>query len=176
MRFTTINDVIEAITPAFGEHGDDYDIAAIAQATHTWMIDTDGNGNELLNTAGFEQTVTVEEFWAIAAQHDTSNGNDDQDSEQEPSTTAWLTLDAGCLIHGEGAEVGILDYDDTDQVTSEPLAPVSLPVSLAAAIEDHEKAQNAAEARLAELGWDTVGDWDAVDTGYTVKVRRTPQG
>lgn len=70
MSYTTIADVIDqAIAPALGEYGDDYDLEAIARATHEWTIDTDDEGNELLNTGGFRQTVTTEQFWAIAEQH-----------------------------------------------------------------------------------------------------------
>ncbi|MBW1600917.1 hypothetical protein JJV70_02120 [Streptomyces sp. JJ66] len=73
MRYTTLADVIDqAIVPALGEYGSDYDIEAIARETHTWVIDTDSDGNELLNTGGFEQTVSDDEFWAIAEKHDTS--------------------------------------------------------------------------------------------------------
>lgn len=166
MRYTTLSDAIEqAVIPALGEYGNDYDLEAIAREAFEYKVDTDANGNELLNTAGFEQVVDETGFWAIAEKYDTT-------TETEATAIAWLTLDAGCLIHGESVEVGILDYDDTEQVTGEPLAPVSLPVTVSDAREDHKTAQTATEARLTELGWETVGDWDAVDTGYTIKVRR----
>lgn len=170
MRYATLADAIEqAIAPALGEHGNDYDLEAIARETFTYKVDTDADGNELLNTAGFEQTVDDSEFWDIVETHDTS-GSDEED--QQPSTTAWLALDAGFLIHGEGPEVNILDANDVGDITDEPLPSVSLPLSLNDARDDHDKAQDAAEARLSGLGWETVGEWDAVDTGYTVKVRR----
>lgn len=89
----------------------------------------------------------------------------------DTTTMAWLTLEAGCLIHGEGAEVGILDHSD-EAVANEILAPVALPVAITEAQDDHKKAMDAAETRLTELGWDTVGAWDAVDTGYTITVSR----
>lgn len=70
-RFTTLADVIErAILPALGEHHADYDLEAIARETFTWVIDTDGEGNELLATGGFEQTVHDAEFWAVVEKHD----------------------------------------------------------------------------------------------------------
>ncbi|MEV6165741.1 hypothetical protein AB0L71_28275 [Streptomyces sp. NPDC052052] len=150
-------DIAHQVSLTLGDHIEDFNVDGIVDdliAAH------DGN---LTSIDDFDSQA----YWAIVETHDTTT-----DEAEKVTATAWLTLDAGCLIHGEGVEVGILDYDDTDQVTGEPLAPVSLPVSLAAACEDHKVAQNAAEARLSELGWDTVGSWDAVDTGYTIKVRR----
>ena len=71
MRYTTITDAIEqAIVPALGEHSDDYDIDAIASEAFEYKVDTDEQGNELLNTAGFEQIVDTDGFWAIAEKHD----------------------------------------------------------------------------------------------------------
>lgn len=69
MRYTTRRDAIEqAIAPALD--GGDYDVDAICDETFTWAIDTDEAGNELLNTGGFEQTATDEQFWAVVARHD----------------------------------------------------------------------------------------------------------
>ncbi len=71
VRYTTRPDAIEqAILPALGDHADDYDVDAICQETFDYRVDTDQHGNELLNTAGFEQTVTDDEFWEIVARHD----------------------------------------------------------------------------------------------------------
>jgi hypothetical protein len=71
MRYTTRQDAIEqAILPALGEHADDYDTDAIFDATFEHKVDRDGDGNEHLNTAGFEQIVTDEEFWRVVEQHD----------------------------------------------------------------------------------------------------------
>lgn len=76
MRHATLADVIDqVILPALGEHAEDYDVEAIARDTHTWMIDTDADGNELLNTEGFEQTVDEDEFWTIVAKYDTTADN-----------------------------------------------------------------------------------------------------
>lgn len=70
-RYTTIADVIEQdVVPALGEHADDYDAEAIAREAFEYRVDTDGQGNELLNTAGFEQKVSVDEFWKIVERHD----------------------------------------------------------------------------------------------------------
>ncbi len=69
MRYTTNRDAIEqAIAPAL-DHGN-YDLDAIFAETFTWAIDRDEHGNELLNTGGFEQTATDDEFWAVVAKHD----------------------------------------------------------------------------------------------------------
>jgi hypothetical protein len=148
-------DIAHQVSTTLGDHADDYDIDGIVSDL---IANYDGDLNSIDD---FES----QSYWAVVETHDTA-------SQPEPTATAWLTLDAGCLIHGEGVEVGILNSDDTGTVTSEPLAPVSLPVALDDARDDHSKAQDAAETRLTELGWETVGDWDAVDTGYTIKVRR----
>jgi hypothetical protein len=72
-RYTTKRDAIEAlIVPALGEFGDDYDINAIADETLAYAVDTDADGNELLNTAGFEQIVADDKFWTIVTKHDQS--------------------------------------------------------------------------------------------------------
>jgi hypothetical protein len=71
MRYATKQDVIEqAVRPALDS--DDYDVHAIADEAFTWKVDRDEHGNELLNTAGFEQTVTEDEFWVIVERHDHS--------------------------------------------------------------------------------------------------------
>lgn len=73
MRYTTKPQAIEAlIVTALGDFAADYDIDAIADESLSYQVDTDDKGNELLNTAGFEQTVSDEEFWAIVERHDTS--------------------------------------------------------------------------------------------------------
>lgn len=69
MRYTTKQDAIEqGITPALTEG--EFDTDAIFTEAFAWKIDTDDDGNELLNTGGFEQTVTIDEFWAIVARHE----------------------------------------------------------------------------------------------------------
>jgi hypothetical protein len=35
-------------------------------------VDANDAGQELLNTAGFKQVVSVDEFWEIVARHDRS--------------------------------------------------------------------------------------------------------
>lgn len=69
-RYTTRREAIEqTIAPALTEGT--YDLEAICYETFSWVIDTDAHGNELLTTGGFEQTVSAEEFWEIAAKHET---------------------------------------------------------------------------------------------------------
>ncbi len=71
MRYTTRQDAIEqAIAPAL-DHGN-YDLEAICDETFEWKIDRDAQGRELLDTGGFEQTVTDDEFWAAVARHETT--------------------------------------------------------------------------------------------------------
>lgn len=70
MRYTTRQDAIEQdILPALGNYADSYNIDAIFDEAYDYLVDTDWRGNELLNTAGFEQTVSDDEFWAIAERH-----------------------------------------------------------------------------------------------------------
>ena len=71
-RYTTRQDIIDSIAGIFGDFADDYDIDAIIDEAYAYRVDEDGRGNELLGTAGFEQIVTDEEFWAIAEKHDRS--------------------------------------------------------------------------------------------------------
>ncbi|MET8746367.1 hypothetical protein [Streptomyces sp. NPDC004728] len=150
-------DIAHQVSTTLGDHADDYDIDGIVDdlvAAH---------GGQISSIDDFDS----ESYWAIVETHDTTA------DEPEPTTAAWLTLNAGSLIYNEGAEVGILDHAD-DAALGEVLAPLTLPVSLTEARDDHGKAMLAAETRLAELGWTIVGKWYAVDTGYTVKVRRAP--
>lgn len=68
IRYATRKDAIEqAIAPAL--QPGHYDLEAICTLTFDWRIDTDGQGNELLNTGGFEQVITEAEFWAAIADH-----------------------------------------------------------------------------------------------------------
>ena len=70
MRYSTITDVIDqAVIPALGEVGADYDADAIAREAFGYRVDIDEQGRELLNTAGFEQTVSDDEFWTIVERH-----------------------------------------------------------------------------------------------------------
>jgi hypothetical protein len=62
---TNWTDVLAEVSQALGEFAADHDVEAIARAAFEWTIDRDEQGNELLNTARFEQTVTSDEFWAI---------------------------------------------------------------------------------------------------------------
>lgn len=66
-RFATIDDVINHLADALD--GTEYDLDAIARATHEWTVDTDDQGRERLDTAGFQRSVSDAEMWAIAEQH-----------------------------------------------------------------------------------------------------------
>lgn len=72
-RYTTKADAIShAITPALGGYVDGFDIDAIFDEAFEYKVDTNEAGQELLNTAGFEQVVDGDAFWDIARKHDTS--------------------------------------------------------------------------------------------------------
>lgn len=67
-RFTTKDDAIQREFPEdVTEAG--YDVDAIFAETFEYRVDKDADGNELLNTAGFEQVVDEQEFWKIAEKH-----------------------------------------------------------------------------------------------------------
>ncbi len=103
MRYTTITDAIEqAVIPALGEFGADYDAEAIAREAFSYRVDTDERGNELLNTAGFEQVVDDAGFWVIAEKHATRNEDESGDDED------------GCQGHESlnGADMGATVYCD----------------------------------------------------------------
>ncbi len=74
-RFATIQDAIDSITPAFGDYADDFDVDAIAAEAFEYRVDTNEAGQQLLDTAGFEDTTEgdADAFWAIAAKYDRSN-------------------------------------------------------------------------------------------------------
>ena len=71
---TTADDAKNAIRVAIEGGGaadaDDYDIDAIFDEAYEYEVDTNDQGQELLNTAGFVQVVTVDEFWEIVGRHD----------------------------------------------------------------------------------------------------------
>jgi len=74
-RYSTRDEAIEqAIVPALGEYARDYDTAAMCADLFAYLVDTDQHGNELLNTAGFEQVGDADLFWLIAAKHERTAG------------------------------------------------------------------------------------------------------
>lgn len=78
IRHTTIDGVITyEIRPALGDHADDYDLEAIAAEAYTRVIDLNSAGQEIDNTARYEQILEGEDFWAVVAKHEietSSNG------------------------------------------------------------------------------------------------------
>lgn len=81
--------------------------------------------------------------------------------------TAWLTTQPNITLNGEFCEISIVE--DTAGGT-EPLPATPLPVP---AGEEDQDAQDEAEAVLSAAGWETAGDWEQTDHGYSVKVTRT---
>jgi len=69
-RYSTLSDVVNALRIAFGDYADQYDLEAIARETHEYRVDLDERGRHRLDTAGFEQSVTDEEFWRVVARHE----------------------------------------------------------------------------------------------------------
>lgn len=82
-------------------------------------------------------------------------------------TTAWLAVQAGVSVTGR-PEVMVLDHQPNGDAP-EVMPNTALPVTFD---DDHDALQTAAVTALEAAGWETAGTWDAVDTGYTVKVRR----
>lgn len=66
-RFTTDHDAKAEIVTAIGAYAYNYDIDAIFRDAYIWKVDHDADGNELLNTGGFE---CVDSFWQIVAKHE----------------------------------------------------------------------------------------------------------
>jgi hypothetical protein len=53
-RYTTIRDAAEQfVGPSLGDFADDYDVDAIARNAFEYVVDTDEDGTEYLNSAGF---------------------------------------------------------------------------------------------------------------------------
>lgn len=81
--------------------------------------------------------------------------------------TAWLTTQGSLTLNGEHCEISIVE--DTAGGT-EPMPSTPLAVAIGG---DDYAAQNAAEAALSTAGWETDGEWEQTDHGYSVKVSRT---
>jgi hypothetical protein len=67
-RYATKDDVVLREFPA-DVIEPDFNVDAIFAETFEYRVDTDVDGNELLNTAGFEQVVSGERFWAIVKKY-----------------------------------------------------------------------------------------------------------
>ncbi|GAA1011541.1 hypothetical protein ACFQWA_27905 [Streptomyces thermogriseus] len=151
---TRFQDLAYQVSLTLGDHADDYDI--------------DGIVKDLLNVHDGELTsiddVDSELYWDIVKKHDATAPTSEDNA---PTTTAWLGVQKGVLIHGESPEIMVINHRPGDSIEVMPSTP--LPVSLDA---DHDAMTDAAETALKAAGWEIAGDWDAVDTGYTVPVRR----
>lgn len=70
MRYATRQDAIEqAILPVL-DNPQDFDVEAICREAFDHRVDLDEQGNERVDTAGFEQVVSVNKFWTIVAEHE----------------------------------------------------------------------------------------------------------
>lgn len=69
MRFSTLAEAHNDVLNALGHDAGDYDTDAITAAAYEYRVDTDAHGNEIVTTAGFEQTVTNAGFWEIVRRH-----------------------------------------------------------------------------------------------------------
>lgn len=83
--------------------------------------------------------------------------------------TAWLTTQPNITLNGELCEISIVE-DTTGG--SEPLSATPLTVTASTDV-DETAAQDAAEAVMSAAGWETDGEWEQTDHGYSVKVSRS---
>lgn len=67
-RLAHPSDVLTTITNALGEHFREFDVQEIADRAYAYRVDTDEQGRQILTSAGWEQIVTAEEWWQIAAE------------------------------------------------------------------------------------------------------------
>ena len=67
-RYTTKDDAILREFPA-DVIEPDFNVDAIFAETFEYRVDKDADGSELINTAGFEQVVDMERFWAIVKKY-----------------------------------------------------------------------------------------------------------
>jgi hypothetical protein len=64
-RYSTLQEVVNSVVvPSLGEFAGEHDVEAIARETHAHVIDRNAAGADLLNSAGFEQIVTEDAYWA----------------------------------------------------------------------------------------------------------------
>jgi hypothetical protein len=82
--------------------------------------------------------------------------------------TAWLTTQPNITLNGEFCEISIVE-DTTGGTEPLPATPLAVP---AGADSDDGAAQDAAETVMAAAGWETTGEWEQTDHGYSVKVTR----
>ncbi|MGP3636213.1 hypothetical protein ACTU45_23120 [Streptomyces sp. 24-1644] len=92
--------------------------------------------------------------------------------------TAWLTTTSAALDQ-DNIDVTVLedeniggDGDEANWACQGGEALYTGVTNVPAEDADHGKAQSEAEDLLSEAGWNTVGTWDDVDTGYIITVER----
>ncbi|MFJ9420731.1 hypothetical protein [Streptomyces sp. NPDC101249] len=145
------------VSLTLGDHADDYDIDGIIDAL------ADAHDGELTSIDDVDSAA----YWEIVKTHDTTADASGDDGDSEAGTVAWLGVTANATVTGR-PEVMVLDHQQTGDET-QVMPDTALPVSVD---DDHSVMQAAAVTALQAAGWSTTGGWDAVDTGYTITVRR----
>lgn len=92
--------------------------------------------------------------------------------------TAWLTTTPSALDQ-DNIDVTVLedeniggDGDEANWACQGGEAEYTGVTDVPAEDGNHHKAQREAVDLLRKAGWDTVGSWDGVDTGYIITVTR----
>lgn len=88
--------------------------------------------------------------------------------------TAWLTTDTSALDQ-PNIDITVLEDEELGNkgwTSKGGPALFTTATNIPAEDGDHDKAQAEADDLLSEAGWNTVGSWDAVDTGYIITVER----
>lgn len=146
-------DIAHQVSLTLGDHAGDYNIDGIVDdliAAH------DGALNSI-------DDFDSQSYWAIVETHDITA----QADEESDGTTAWLAVQAGVSVTGQ-PEVMVLDHQPNGDAP-EVMPNTALPFTFD---DDHDALQAAAVTALEAAGWEITGAWDAVDTGYTISVRR----
>jgi hypothetical protein len=96
----------------------------------------------------------------------------------EQHFTAWLTVDPTMVLN-TNCDVLILEDEQTGpDWTTKPGAREEFSAETSTPAEtrgDHSAAQADAEDLMKQAGWETVGDWEQVDSGYVVTVQRADE-
>jgi len=69
-RYQTIRDVVnQVVRPALGDRAPEFDVYAIAHATYKYATYKNADGTENAGAAGFETTLSANEFWDVVAEN-----------------------------------------------------------------------------------------------------------